>query len=162
YLQRGDARYKAGEYKDAILNYQKAIQKDVKLGEAYYGLGLAQIKTEEYQKAWTAIEQAAALLPNRMDVKATLADILVNVYQADPQNRSVYDSISKISTDLLRNDPNSFDGLRIKGTLALLDRKPDQAVESLRAAHQINPSHEYLALAYSQALIQIGQAPEAE
>src|SRR6266849_849172 len=75
YLTKGNQLFAAGKNEDAILNFKKAIQKDQRLGEAYYRLALAELKAGKPRDAYAALSSANNLLPDRSDVKVTLADL---------------------------------------------------------------------------------------
>ena len=47
YIERGNRFYDAGKYDDAGIQYQKALQKDAKCGEAHYRLALVELKREK-------------------------------------------------------------------------------------------------------------------
>jgi tetratricopeptide (TPR) repeat protein len=79
-VAKGNAFYEAGKYDEAIINYKKAIQKDAKFGEGYYRLGLAELKAGHSREAYGALTTASTLLPDRTDVKVTLADSLLSGY----------------------------------------------------------------------------------
>src|SRR5580704_13165431 len=68
YLDRGNRFFAQGKYQDAALNYSKAIQKDPKNGEAFYGLGKTELKIGRTVEAYAALSNAADLLPARDDV----------------------------------------------------------------------------------------------
>ena len=46
YRDKGDKFAASGKYYDAALNYRKAIQKDARDGEAFFGLGSGDIRRE--------------------------------------------------------------------------------------------------------------------
>jgi tetratricopeptide (TPR) repeat protein len=162
YLKSGDEHYKAKKYKDASLDYRNAIRQNGKLGEAYYGLGLADLKLNQFEDAWPALKTAADLLPDRTDVKIELADLAMVAYQIVPRDRVLYDLLHRLSDELLAKDANSFEGLRLKGDLALLDKKPEQAIEYFERANRIRPLEEYLVVGYTQALLDAGKPDMAE
>src|ERR1700686_5076194 len=83
YVDKGNTFFTAGKYDDAIINYKKAIQRDPKFGEGYYRLALAELKTGKGREAYAALNSASTLLPNRADVKVTLADFLLVAYFRD-------------------------------------------------------------------------------
>ena len=61
-------------------------------------------------------------------------------YLNDPRRAyCFYNQVLKIADQLLAKDANSFDGLRFKGSLALADRKVQEAVQFLRKANEIKP-----------------------
>jgi tetratricopeptide (TPR) repeat protein len=162
YVERGNKFLEAKRYADAEISYKKAIQKDPKLGEAYYGLGNAQIEEKNFPAAYQSLRRASELLPRRVDIKVKLADVVLGAYQSKPGDAGLYSILTKVTNEILSLDPNSYDGLRMKGNLALFDRKPEQAIQSFRRANEIKPLQEYVVIGYSQALIQAGRGPEAE
>lgn len=162
HLKTADQFFKDKKYQDASLNYRKAIQQDGKLGEAYYGLGLSELEQNNGPVAYESIRQAVQLLPDRMDIKVKLADLMLGAYQASPQNNPLYDSLRKLTDEMTAKDKNSFDVLRMNGNLALLDRKADQAIVFFKKANEIQPLQEYLVIGYAKALIDNGQPEEAE
>jgi len=162
HLKTADQFFKDKKYQDASLNYRKAIQQDAKMGEAYYGLGLAELEQDNGPVAFESLRQAAQLLPDRMDVKTKLADLMLAAYQASPQNNPLYESLRKLTDEMTAKDKNSFDALRMNGNLALLDRKADQAIVFFKKANEIQPLQEYLVVGYVQALIDNGQPEEAD
>src|SRR5260370_39593572 len=75
YLEKGNVLYRAGKYEEALLNYQKAIQKDARFGEAYFRIGIAQLHKGNNSGAYRSLFTANTLLPDRLDVRALLADL---------------------------------------------------------------------------------------
>src|SRR5579862_550788 len=130
YLARGNAFFNAGKYVDAEINYRKAIQRDPKLAESYYRLGLVELKTGRGRDAYAALNTASALLPDRPDIKVALADLLLVGYVGN-KNRppALYAQLTRLTDELLAKDPNSYDGFRIKGALAVTDGRLKEAEE---------------------------------
>ena len=44
YIERGNEYFKNGKYKEASIMYRSALKKDLKYGEAYYRLGLSELR----------------------------------------------------------------------------------------------------------------------
>ena len=162
YVERGNKFLETKHYPDAEISYRKAIQKDPKLGEAYYGFGRVEIEEKNFPRAYLSLKQAAELLPRRVDIKVKLADLVLGVYQTDPGDAQLYSTLTNLTNEILSLDPESYDGLRMKGNLALFDRKPDEAIKWFQRANEIKPLQEYLVMGYAQALIQTGRGKEAE
>jgi tetratricopeptide (TPR) repeat protein len=163
YLERGNKFFDADKYQDAVLNYRKAIQKDPRFGEAYYRLAVAEDKLNDPAAAYDALFRAVELSPGDDKFKTALADFSLTAYLTDKRRPKVlYDLLTKISSELLQKNPNSFDGLRLKGFLALADRKPEDALECFRKANQSKPMQPDLIQILTQTMIQTGQAQEAE
>ena len=61
-----------------------------------------------------------------------------------------------------RSNADSYDGLRIKGYVALMDRKLPEAVEQFRKANLVRPMQAEVVLALGQTLVRNNQSAEAE
>ncbi len=163
YVSKGNKLYDAGKYDDAIINYDKAIQKDKNYGEAHYRLGLAQLKRENPRAAYDALYRAVQLMPQNIQAREQLGSLSLSYYMLDPQRPPLYYNLVKqISGELLRQNPNSFEGLREKGYLAMTDHKHDDAIALFRKAHEVNPSDPAVVTALVQNLLVTGHAAEAE
>jgi tetratricopeptide (TPR) repeat protein len=163
YLSRGNKFYDAGKYEDASLNYLKAIQKDPKFGEAHYRLGLSAMKLDRAREAYDSLYRATQLLPNRVDVTEKFADICLSYYLVDPSHpKFLYQQITEISDQLLAKDPNSYEGLMLKGYLAQTDRNPKVAIDFFRKAIHVNSSDQGVQAALVKSLLQTGETQEAE
>ncbi len=163
YVSKGNKLYDAGKFPDASLNYRKAIQKDPSFGEAYYRLGLAAMKQDQGNEAYDALYRAVQLLPDRMEVAVDLGDVILSGYLANPRRpRRLYDELTSIASQLVAKDPNSFDGLRFQGDIALTDGKYQRAATLFAKANAIRPMQPNLVGPWVECLIKDNQSPEAE
>jgi tetratricopeptide (TPR) repeat protein len=163
YVDRGNTFFNAGKYEDAIINYKKAIQRDPKFGEGHFRLGLAENKTGKARDAYAALTTAANLLPDRADVTVALGDFLLFAYLRDKSRPAMlYAQLTKLSDDLLRKDPNSYEGLRIKGALSWTDGRLKEAEDFFQKANARKPLEPDLVLMWVQVLFQDKQPLEAE
>jgi len=154
YIERGNQFYAAGKYEDAVLNYQNAIKKDARSGEAYYRLGLAQLKLNHGGEAYQALSRSVALSPQNFSAKERLASFSLAIYTRDPRHPAfLYKQAQSLTDELLKKDPNSPDGLRLKGALALIDNKPAEAVDAIRRALGTSPDSEELQTALADSLL---------
>ena len=163
YLKKGNEYHDSGKYADASIQYRKALQRDPNSGEAHYRLALSEIKLNRLNDAHRLLRRAVELMPDHQDAKARLADLSLVGYLADSRRPKVlHDEVAKLADQLLAKNPSSFDGLRLKGSLALLDRKPVEAIARFRKANQIKPGNRDLLLSLVQALFQNAQPEEGE
>jgi tetratricopeptide (TPR) repeat protein len=163
YVEKGNAFFQQGKYEDAAINYRKAIQKDRNYGEAYYRLGLAAIQQDHTLEAYTALFRASQLLSNNIEVKEKFAEVCLEYYLRDPRrSQRLYQQIQQSASELLARNPNSFDGLRLKGYLALEDRKPQDAIAYFQKALQARPWNAPVTTSLVQVLLETGRYPEAE
>jgi tetratricopeptide (TPR) repeat protein len=162
YLNKGNQLVAQSKYADAELNFRKAILRDASFGEAYYQLGLAELKLGKGGDAYRALGSAAKLLPARDDVKIKLADLSLAIYQADRRHpQAPYDQAVSISDQLLAKNPQSYDGLRIKGNLSAAAEDRKDAEEFYRQANAVKPMQPEIILGWTQALFQDGRIQEA-
>ena len=163
YLKKGNALYDRGEFAEAALNYQNAVQKESSNGDAYYRLGLSELKQNKAGEAFQHLNEAVRLMPQNRAAKSELENLALTAYLGDPQRPKVlYDTLVKLSEQWLKQDPQSPEGLRIKGYLAMLDRRPEEAVELFQRAHRSNPKEMKITLGLLDALFQSHRLAEAE
>lgn len=85
YVNRGNAFYYAGDYDKAAADYNKAIEIDPLLAEAYYGLGTVDNLLGEYDRALIALKKAVDLKPELVQAYNNLGNVynkLGNLKQA--------------------------------------------------------------------------------
>lgn len=163
YVSKGNKLYDAGKYDDAALNYRKAIQKDPNYGEAYYRFGLSAIKQDHPLEAYDSLYRAAQLLPDRTDVIEKFADVSLSFYLADPSHpKARYQQLVQLSDQLLSKNPNSYEGLMVKGYLFSTDRKVKEGIQFFRKALQVDSADPGVKTSLVQDLIVDGQLKEAE
>ncbi len=163
YVTKGNKLFAAGKFADAIINYKNAIQAKPDLGEAYYRLGLAELRVNDATAAYNALNTAVELQPNNDDAKVKLCDLALPQYARDPVHfQAIHELVSKLSRQLLAKNPNSFDGLRLQGNLDLVDEKMPQALEALGKANLVKPMQSEVVLNLGVALIKSNRAAEAE
>ncbi len=163
FVAKGNKLFAAGRYADAELQYLNATRKDTVYGEAYYRLGLTEVKLQKPAAAQRALLRAVQLLPNNIDAKEQLGALMLEYYMLDSQHsHSYYSVVKEMSDELLEKNPNSVEGLREKAMLALEDRKPDEALALLRKAVQIKPDNAVVTTTLAMLLAKNGQAQSAE
>ncbi|HKD06394.1 MAG TPA: tetratricopeptide repeat protein [Bryobacteraceae bacterium] len=162
-MDRGNRFFASGKYPDAILNYRNAIQKDTSFAEAYYRLGIAERKSGDATAARSDLGTAHTLAPTRDDVSVALADVDLELLWSDLRRpKSLYQELTQVSDALLAHNPDSYDGLRIKGNLSWLDRNDNKALDYLERANAIRPGQPDLIFTWSQVLFEVGQSARAE
>ena len=88
YLENGNKFFAKDKFKEAAIMYRKALQKDMRYGEAYYRIGLTDLKLQAYAEAAKALLRAVELQPNNADATTKLADLyLVAATQGGPSRR---------------------------------------------------------------------------
>lgn len=163
YLERGNAAFDRGNFEEAALHYRNATHKDPELGEAYYKAALAELKQNKAAEALQDLQQAVRLMPDNEAVRTELADLLLGSFLGNPKRpQFLYDLLVKYSQKWLKHDPNSIQGLRIQGYLAMLERRPEEAVERFRRAYESNPRDQKMTLSLMNALVRNNQPAEAE
>src|SRR5487761_2391668 len=162
-LEQANKFFSRGKYKEAAIMYRRALQKDMRFGEAYYRLGLTELKLGGYGEALRWLRRAVELQPTNTDAITKLADLyMLASTQAGTQQKPLLDEAKDLSDELLQQNPDSFDGHRLRGQLALFDKDPKAAIEEFEKANRIKPNQTDVVLVYFQALILDDRFPEAE
>jgi tetratricopeptide (TPR) repeat protein len=163
YVDNGNKFFEKSKFKEASIMYRRALQKDLRFGEAYYRLALADIKLAAFGDAVRSLRRAVELEPDNTDAAVKLSDILMVAIGQDREHADeLLKEAKQLADKLLQKDPNSYDGHRIEGELALLQKDAAGAVKEFDVANRIKPDQTGLSMAYFQALIANQQAPEAE
>ena len=163
YLETGNKYFKNEKYREASIMYRRAIQKDLKFGEAYYRLGLTELQMRRYREAVRALQRSMELDPKNTDAHSRLADFFMMAYSLDPRRpQTLLNDVREIADGLLKADPKSYRGLRVRGMQLLLERKVKEGIEVLRAANEVQPLTREVTLPLVQALFADSRDAEAE
>src|SRR4051812_45415388 len=67
YTDSGNNFFNKGKYKEAGIMYRRALQKDLRFGEAYYRLALTELKLGSIGGAYNSLRRAVELQPENTD-----------------------------------------------------------------------------------------------
>jgi len=163
YVDNGNKFFAKAKYKEAGIMYRKALSKDALSGEAYYRMGLTDLKLGGLGESVGMFRRAVDLQPANTDAKVQLASIyLIAATQNQKQAPQLLELASEQAGKLLAKDPNSYDGLRLSGQIALLKQDNKTALEQLKHANQIKPNQPDVVLAYFEALARNDQKDAGE
>jgi tetratricopeptide (TPR) repeat protein len=161
YLERGNHFFENAKYDDAEIEYQKAIQKSPKLGEAHYRLALVELQKSQPVPAYRELQRAVELMPGNTVALAKLGQLALSIYNVDPKHpKPFYDQAAKSAVQLAQKDQESFETNLLQGALDLVGKKPADAVGHLRKAVARRPDDNEAKLGLARALVQNDQAAE--
>lgn len=163
YVDTGNKYFSRAKYKEASIMYRRALQKDLKNPEAYYRLALVDLKQRQFNEAAHSLQRSVQLDPSNTDASAKLADLYFASYiQNPPKRKEELDEVRMIADTLLKKDPKSYDGLRLRAFIALADKNLPEAIREFEAARQIKPNQPELILSLCQTLVANKQPEYAE
>lgn len=162
YLDTGNRYFNNAKYRQAEIFYSRSIQKDPRFGEAYYRISLTQLKLGKVRDAMRNLQRAVELQPENNDAATKLAELYLMAYAgSDSKPKNVLKEIEDISKKLLDKNPNSFEGLRLKGFIQLANNDRQGALESFLAAERSKPLQRDLATVLYQTYLQNNMTAEA-
>src|SRR5581483_6351281 len=136
----GNKYFDRQKYKEASIMYRRAIQRDRKSAEAWYRLGLVDLKLGQAQEAAGALQRAVQLDPSNADAAGKLADIYFAASMLDAAHRQQnLAEVRTIAKELLRRNPHSFDGQRLSGYVAIAENRVADAATAFSEANRIKP-----------------------
>lgn len=162
YVERGNRLAAAGKYAAAEIEYRHSIQNAPNFAEGHYRLGIVEYQLRHGDKALDELEQAVSSDPRNDRYGIALASMAIEAFQLVPTRANLYKIAADEATRLLRTDPNSFDGLRLRGDVLVADRKYADAETEFRKADRLKPNDPDLVLALTQTLVAEHQYPGAE
>lgn len=165
YVENGNKFFEREKFKEASLMYRRAVaaNADPLYGEAYYRLGLTSMKLSDVGGAYRAFVRAVELQKTNVDALTKTADIeILAATQGGKQGATYLQSAKERALQLVKMKDGAYDGYRMLGQIALLDKQPAEAVRNLELANKAKPGQAPLILAYFTALVQNDQFPQAE
>ena len=163
YVANGNKYFDRGKFKEASIMYRRALSKDMRYADAWYHLGLVDLRLRNAAEARRDFLRATETDPSNSDAIVKLAEVDLLYYSADPQgNRGLVSDIKELTQQLLKKDPKSFDGLRLAGYIALIEKDQPTAIQRFKDANQVKPNQPDLVLSLVQALFATKQDAEAE
>lgn len=164
YYRQGLELLEEKRYDEAALAFRKAIQKNPQWGEPYYRLALCDLESgKDINRAFQALRQAMSLMPENEDVKVRLAGLYILGYL---QHGAIEDMPLKmaheISDSLLKRKPDSFEGRMLAGQVALLEKKPKDALGWFEKARSQKPDSALAIASVGITQAALGQEAEAE
>jgi tetratricopeptide (TPR) repeat protein len=163
YLDKGNRQFAQKQYDEAALNYRHAIQIAPQLGEAYYRVGLTDLRLSHARDAYQDLSRAVELLPDRDDAKVALGDLILTTFLANSARpKALYDRFALLSDQLLAKNPKSYDGLRFKGYLSLIDKKLADAEKFFQMANESKRMQPDVVLAWTSVLFLDNQPEQGE
>ncbi|MCU1274567.1 MAG: Tetratricopeptide 2 repeat protein [Bryobacterales bacterium] len=183
YLENGNRYFDRGKYREASIMYRNAIQKDAKFGEAYYRLAVTEWKLGRLSNSVRPLERAVGLLDKNgsayKDANLKLAEIyLMAAGQANSistQNQWLGE-VNRISSEFIKRNPNSYEGHKLEGDLALFEainasksgandnakRQLETAAGEYRRALAVEPKELSPQLSLARTLMYLGKSDDAD
>ena len=176
YLDSGNKYYERGKFKEASIMYRNALQKDQRYGPAHYRLGLTYIHMGQLAPAVQSLRRAVELLPVEQPDHWDAAIKLSEIYLAASPDKEYQSEVEGFTKQLLKRDPNSYDGHRLSGDLefvrsaaALRVGQKDEAkgflanaIAEYRKADAIRPEQAGIGMQLARALFAYGDPASAE
>jgi len=166
YLDSGNRYFEKGKYKEAYIMYRNALKKDARYSEAYYRVGLTELRMGQPLAALRDMRRAADTDPKftNPDARVQAGNLVTAAYVMNESHPPAYkDELRSLSNDLLKHDPRSPSGLRLRGYLKLFaDGDSNGAVADFELANQITPYDPDIVLPLVRALQIVGRGAEAE
>jgi len=159
----GNKYFDRGKYKEASIMYRRALQKDRRFAEAWYRLGLVDAKLDDWQDALASYQRAVQLNPKNSDAVTRLADLyLANYVLSSSHPKESLNETRDLVKRLLERDPNSYDGLRLGGYVALVQSNVAEAQKNFEAANRARPWQPAVVQTLCQIYAATGRGPDGE
>ena len=159
WLNLGDALLAAGEFDEAKAAYLEAIALDYMLGDAHFGLGLAEYNRGDFQAALFSFSEVARLYPERFDGHYNQGVVYARLRMPAEAAEAFRSAVGAVTPDVSLDDEyNAWLGLA--GQLRLLDDHVGVA-EAYVAALVIKPDDRDVRYLHAEALVDAGMGLEA-
>ncbi len=166
YLQNGNRYFEKQKYKEAYIMYRNALKKDARYSEAYYRVGLTELRmgraAEALRDFRRAIDTDAKF--SNPDARVQAGNILLMGYMVrEDRPAELRDELRSVTRELLKHNAKSVPGLRLNGYLKLVaDHDAPGAIEQFRLANSVTPDQPDVVLPLVESLLAGNQDEEAE
>jgi len=156
FFAKGKSLYEKGEFVKAGLEFRNAIQIDPKFADAYYMLGMVELKKKDPnpKRAYGAFSKAVELNPNLQDAHIQLGNILLMARQPDK-------ALEKAET-VLKLSPGNEDALLLKAAALLSLKNSTEAFALLQQMQQRGMKRPELFLLLASTHLQNNRLQEAQ
>ena len=188
YLESGQRYFDRGQYREAEIQFQNAIQVDSHFTEAHYQLAQTALKLEQWQIASQELVTTIQLNPEKYEAHIDLTNLLLRFGRFDdakqqldvlaqkwPDKPDVYVARSTYNLGLnntaaaladmqraLQLDPNRSDSYLNLAFIQLHGQQWDAAEASFKRAVELNPKSSNALIALGNFYQTRGRFPEAE
>jgi tetratricopeptide (TPR) repeat protein len=163
YVDNGNKYFDRGKYQEASIMYRRAVNKDMRFADAWYHLGLTNLKLAMYGEARKDFSRAMEVDPSNQDAVVQLGNLDMMFYMLDPQvNRAALADLKDLAEQLSKKDAGSFNALRFLGYVALLEKDTKTAIQNFEQANRAKPYQPELVLSLVQALFADRRQDRAE
>jgi putative PEP-CTERM system TPR-repeat lipoprotein len=188
YYDSGNTYFGEQKYKEAVVEYKNAVQKDPKFGEAHLKLAETYVKLNELGGAIREYVYAADLMPENTDVQLRAGAFLLiaqrfddakaraeKVLARDPKSveaqlllgNATYglkdlDGAIKQVEEAIQLAPSAWQTFTMLGGLESVKGNPEAAEKAFKQAIDLDPTSAYAHLALGRFLAGAGRAGEAE
>jgi tetratricopeptide (TPR) repeat protein len=152
YLASGDAYFKEAKYREAVVEYANAVQRDSQSGEARLKLADAYMAAGDTKGAFPQYVRAADLLPDSIEAQNKAGRLLVNGgFFEDAKNRA---------RAVLKREPGNVEALLVLGNALAGLKNLGDAVGVLNKAVEMDP--ERAGVYTNLAIFEFAQGDQAQ
>jgi cellulose synthase operon protein C len=188
YLESGERYFDKGQYGEAAIQFENAIQVDARFTDAHYKLALTALKLQQWPSAYQELTTTVQLQPDQYAAHLDLANLLILggrlneakghldlLTQKQPNNPDVYIALSNYDAGTnnttaaladmqkaLQLDPARSDSYLNLAMLQLRGQQWDAAEQSFKKAVELNPKSTNALVALGNFYQTRGRFPEAE
>lgn len=154
YLDSGQSYFDKGEYGRANIQFRKALQIDHQYAEAYYRLGLTDIKLQLWPDAFKSLDQSVVLDPNNVPAHLTLGELELSARRWEDARQQM--------GAVLKLDPNNVDAYVLTGQVEFRSGHVREAVEAFQQAERLAPKDRRAQVGLGEANVVLRQYAQAE
>jgi len=141
FFNKGEALYEAGDYIKARLEFSNALQIDPKFADAYYRLGMIEMKQGDLRQAYAYTSKSVELAPENLEWQVELGKILLT--------GKLFDKALEKAELVLQKEPQNNDAVLLKASVHMAineDTEATRLLEGLSKKENVAPEV-YLLLA---------------
>lgn len=151
YLESGNKYQERGQFREAAIEYQNAIQIDPQFAEAHYKLAHTYVALSNWTAALQELQKAVSLQPSNIQAQVDLGNFYLGV-------RNVKEA-EQVAVALLEKDPNNADAHALMASIYVAQKKPMEAQREFEKALELAPGK--AGIQFSAGMFEFGRGNRA-
>src|SRR5208282_6187468 len=123
YVDKGNSYFQQGKYREAVIEYENAIQIDSNFGDAHFGLAQSLLREGDWPHAYQELTKTVELEPTNWNAQLALGDLLLAGHR-------FLDARSRAETILAGDPQNARAQVLLSGADDALGQSPQAIVEA--------------------------------
>jgi tetratricopeptide (TPR) repeat protein len=140
YVANGQNYMKKKQYASAAIEFRNALKIDPRYVDAYYQLAQADLAQHDWRAAYSNLEKAIELDPNRLDARLDRGRLYLAARDFQGVRGGGFTKAEEEANFVLTQDPKNAAAYQLLGAALISEQKPEQALAAFSKVTELLPN----------------------